>query len=155
MISLRRNALTGAIAGLLAAFAVCLAATAGELVNKDDAAVAILGYDPVAYFTDGKPVKGKADFEYVWHDAKWRFASARHRDLFAGDPQHYAPRYGGFCAGAMSRGFKASIDPKAWVIIDGRLYLSYAKRYIKEFAKDPPKNIAKADANWKRLGRTN
>ena len=87
------------------AFAAILAAStavAGERINKDADGVAILGYDTVAYFTDGRPVKGSPDFEYVWQDARWRFASAEHRTLFASDPDRYAPQFGGFCTGAMA-----------------------------------------------------
>jgi hypothetical protein len=140
-----------------AVLAVCFAvatANAGELVNKDESDLAIKGYDAVAYFTMRRPVAGRPDITYVWHDATWQFASAKHRDLFAGNPRRYAPRYGGFCAGAMAQGMKVPVDPKAWVIIDDKLYLSYQKRFIREFAEDAPRNIAKADENWKRIGRT-
>lgn len=65
-------------------------------VNTNSFGVAIKGYDPVAYFTEGQAVKGKKEFEYEWEDAKWWFASAAHRDLFAADPERYAPKYGGF-----------------------------------------------------------
>jgi YHS domain len=65
----------------------------------EEARLSISGYDPVAYFTDGKPVPGSSEFQYVWHDARWRFASAAHRDLFVGDPNRYAPQYDGYCAG--------------------------------------------------------
>lgn len=137
----------------LAAMAVmAVAARAGELVNKNESDVAILGYDTVAYFTKGKPVKGKPQFETRWHDAKWRFSSADHRDRFARDPERYAPRYGGFCAGAMALGQKSPVDPEAWVIVDDKLYLNYAKRDVPSFASDAKKNIAKADANWRTLG---
>jgi hypothetical protein len=64
----------------------------------DETRLSISGYDPVSYFTDGKPVPGKTEFEYVWHEARWRFASAAHRDLFVTDPEHYAPQYDGYCA---------------------------------------------------------
>lgn len=133
-------------------FMFALSTLAGELVNKDGDDVAIKGYDTVAYFTQGKPVPGKADFEHEWQNAKWRFSSAEHRELFASAPDKYAPRYGGFCAGGMALGWKAPIDPEAWVIVDGKLYLNYSKGGRDDFAADPAPQIAKADDNWERLG---
>jgi len=129
-------------------------AWAEEAVNTTTDNVAILGYDPVAYFTEAQPLLGDPQFEHVWQDARWRFASAEHRDLFAAEPRRYAPRYGGFCAGAMADGWRASINPEAWVIIDDRLYLAFNKPGIDEFATEPDTNIATADANWERLGKT-
>jgi hypothetical protein len=140
------------VSAFAGALLVALPALAGELVNKGGDDVAIKGYDPVAYFTEGKPVPGKAQFEHEWQDARWRFSSADHRELFASAPDKYAPRYGGFCAGAMALGWKAPIDPEAWVIVDGRLYLNYDKDGRDEFAEEPAPQIAKADANWERLG---
>jgi hypothetical protein len=141
-----------AIVGVLFCVAT-LPVLAGEFVNKDAADVAIRGYDTVAYFTQGRPVQGKPEFEHVWQDAKWRFSSAEHRDLFVGEPDKYAPRYGGFCAGGMALGHRAPIDPEAWVIVDGKLYLNFSKTGRDEFATDPAPEIAKADANWQRLGQ--
>ena len=137
---------------LLATIApVAAPASAEEMVNKDPSNIAIRGYDPVGYFVEGRPIQGKAEFEHTWHDARWRFSTAAHRDMFASSPERYAPRYGGFCAGAMARGRKAPIDPEAWVIIDGRLYLSYAKKFTKEFADNANTKIKQADANWDRM----
>lgn len=130
-----------------------LPAGAGERVNKDDENVAIRGYDPVAYFTEGRPVQGKADFEHEWQDARWWFANAEHRDLFKDDPARYAPRYGGFCSAGMTVGELVRVDPEAWVIVEGRLYLASAKQWRDEFAADAGANIAKADANWEKLGQ--
>ena len=149
MVQQRLKAFFGALVGVT--LIVAVSASRAELVNKNDFDVAILGYDPVAYFTKGRPTKGNPDHEHMWHDAKWRFANAEHRDLFASSPEDYAPRYGGFCAGAMATGRKRPIDPEAWLIIDGKLYLNYAKRVSDDFAKDPKNKIAKADANWIRL----
>jgi hypothetical protein len=146
------NAVLSVVVG--AALIVASATNAAELVNKNKFDVAILGFDAVAYFTKGQPTKGNRKFEHVWHDATWQFSSPEHRDLFASNPKRYAPRYGGFCAGAMATGRKRPIDPSAWLIIDGKLYLNYAKRVGDEFAKNSKKKIARADANWKRLGHT-
>jgi hypothetical protein len=143
------------VAAGLALLLAASVATAAEDVNKDADNVAIKGYDTVSYFTEGKPIPGSPQYEHVWHDARWRFSSAENRDLFAREPERYAPRYGGFCAGAMTVGQKVTIDPEAWVIIDGMLYLSYAKRFISEFAQNAGKNIPKANANWQRVGQAN
>ena len=70
--------------------------------NMTDQGVAISGYDTVAYFTEGKPQKGDAEFQHDWQDATWQFANQSHRDLFAADPESYVPEFGGFCAAAMS-----------------------------------------------------
>lgn len=149
---------TGRLLGIVVMVAVASLASiswAGQdiRVNTDQNGVAIKGYDPVAYFTEGAPVEGTAEFEYVWQDSRWRFVSAEHRDLFGADPEHYAPRYGGFCAGGMALGRIWDIDPEAWVIVDDRLYLNWAKSGRDEFAADPAPQIARADANWERLGK--
>lgn len=119
-----------------------------EPVNKTSDGVAIKGYDPVAYFIDGKPVIGNREFEYVWMGAKWHFSSAEHKDLFIKNPDKYAPKYGGYCAYAISRGTVADIDPEAWDIVGGRLYLNLSKKIRDRWSKDIPGNIRKADENW-------
>ena len=88
---------------------------------------AVRGYDVVAYFTQGRPVEGERKFIHKWMGTEWRFASAKHRDLFAENPEKYAPQYGGWCAWAVSQGYTASVDPEAWRIVDGKLYLNYSK----------------------------
>ncbi len=124
-------------------------------VNKDSENVAILGYDPVAYFTVGHPVEGKIEFSDTWQDAEWRFSSAKHRDMFADNPERYTPRYGGFCAGGMALGYVLRIDPNAWIIIDDKLYLNYDKAYKTEFVANAEREIKRADSNWKVLGKVN
>ena len=109
---------------------------------------AIHGYDPVAYFTDGKPVMGKDEFVFEWNGAKWHFATAEHRDAFKSAPEKYAPQYGGYCAYAVSQGHTADIDPKAWSIVDGKLYLNYDEDIQKKWKADVPGYITKADKNW-------
>ncbi|HMA16052.1 MAG TPA: YHS domain-containing (seleno)protein [Kiloniellaceae bacterium] len=110
--------------------------------------LAIHGYDPVAYFTEGKPVEGKAEFTHTHEGTEWRFATAANRDAFAADPARYAPQYGGYCAWAVSQGYTASTDPDAWHIEDGKLYLNYSRSVQRDWAKDIPGHIAKGDANW-------
>ena len=138
-------------------FVVLLAAStavAGQKINKDTEGVAILGYDTVAYFTDGRPVKGSPDFEYVWQDARWRFASAEHRTLFVSSPDHYAPQFGGFCTGGIGFGRLVPINPDAWVIVEDRLYLHYDKGGRDETAADPKAHITAAAEQWRVLGKT-
>ncbi len=113
--------------------------------------VAIEGYDPVAYFTDSKPVEGKSDFSYEWQGASWHFASAEHRDLFAKEPEKYAPQYGGYCAYAVSQGSTAGIDPEAWTVHEGKLYLNYDKKIQAKWTADMASYIDKADANWPKM----
>jgi hypothetical protein len=138
----------------LATLLVVSTAIAGERINKDAEDLAILGYDTVAYFMYGRPVKGSPEFEYVWQEARWRFANAEHRSLFAGNPERYAPQFGGFCTGGVGLGNLAPIDPKAWVIVDGRLYLHYDKEGRDETAADPKAHITVATESWETLGRT-
>ncbi|MGH6797274.1 MAG: YHS domain-containing (seleno)protein [Roseiarcus sp.] len=109
---------------------------------------AIGGYDPVAYFTDGKPAKGSFLYQYRWHDATWLFASAELRDAFTAAPEKYAPQYGGFCAYAVSHNSTADIDPAAWSIVDGKLYLNYNKVVRVLWNQDIPGHIAAGDKNW-------
>lgn len=127
--------------------------SAKPLVSTDGDKVAIRGYDTVAYFTDGKPTKGSPDFESVWLGARWRFASAAHRDLFATRPEAYAPRFGGFCAGAIAMGVTVRPDPEAWIIVDGKLYLNGDKAGLVDFRRDTAGNIQKAEEGWKALSQ--
>jgi len=122
-------------------------------VNKDRASVALRGFDPVAYFLQGKPVKGHADFNHQWNGATWHFASESSRDAFKKNPEQYAPQYGGYCSWAVSRGYTAAIDPEAWKIVDGKLFLNYSRGVQKKWEADIPGNIEKANDNWPGLHR--
>lgn len=110
--------------------------------------VAIGGTDPVAYFTQDKPITGMAEHSSEWNGAVWHFASAENKATFDADPEAYAPKYGGYCAYAVSKGYTASTDPEAWTIYEDRLYLNYSKRVRSTWSKDIPGNIEKADSNW-------
>ena len=116
-------------------------------LNLDRNGVIIKGYDPVAYFTDGKPVKGDAKFESNYEGAKYRFASQEHKKLFDADPAKYAVQYGGFCGYAVSQGYTATVDPDAWLIADGRLILQYSKGALEKW-KANAESLKKADSNW-------
>lgn len=109
---------------------------------------AVGGYDPVAYFTERKPVKGDSRFVTQYAGAEWRFASAENRDKFIAEPQHYAPQYGGYCAWAVADGSTASADPQRWKIVDDKLYLNYDADVQKKWELDIAGNIRKADKNW-------
>lgn len=127
---------------------------AGSLLAQKNAPVfsdkhgAIRGYDPVAYFTDGLPVPGLDSISYVWKGATWHFASADHRDQFAQNPEKFAPQYGGYCAYGWSQGYAVKIEPEAWSIVQGKLYLNYDNSVKKKWDKDPAGYIRKADDNW-------
>ena len=137
-----------ATAFFLGMFLPSLAAAKSE-IYKNWQGLAINGYDPVAYYKDGKPAKGSSKYELEWKDAKWRFASAENRDIFRANPEDFAPRYGGYCAWAVSQGYTAAVDPKnAWKIVEGKLYLNYNVEIKAKWEKDIPGNIRKADANW-------
>ena len=143
----RRAAL--AVAFVIVSFSV----VAGQKVNTSFTGLAIDGYDPVAYFTEHKPVRGSSEFTFEFGGAKYRFATAGNRDLFAKDPAKYAPQYGAFCAYAVSKGYTADTDPLAWKIVDGRLFLNYNAAAQRRWEEDVPGNIVKGDANWPALSK--
>ncbi len=116
--------------------------------NVDSEKVAIHGYDTVAYFTESKPMKGSSEFEHVWRDTRWQFASAANRDLFNANPDRYAPKYGGYCALGLAAGEYADIDPNAWTIVDGSLYLNKSMEFRVAWRKAPEAYFATADYNW-------
>jgi YHS domain-containing protein len=111
--------------------------------------VAIRGTDPVAYFTEGRPVEGSADFAHDWSGATWHFASAENRDRFAADPEAYAPAYGGYCAWAVAaKGDLATTQPGNWAIVDGRLFLNFNDAVEAMWNEDVPGFIAEGDRRW-------
>ncbi len=112
------------------------------------------GYDPVAYFTLSTPTPGVADYEYVYDGVRYRFANARHRDMFKANPDKYAPQFGGSCAMNMSAGVRREADPTIWVISDGNLYVFAGTGGAERFRQDARSNAVKAAANWKTLKNT-
>jgi len=120
----------------------------GYLNNINSQNVIIEGYDPVAYFTDNKPVKGDSRFSADYSGATYWFASAEHRDLFKNEPQRYAPQYGAFCGYAVSIGKLRPVDPNIFQIENGRLVLQHTQEAYDLFNKDLKKSIEKADENW-------
>ncbi len=143
------------VAGLLPLLALVLfAGTAHALdpINKTwFGGLAVKGYDPVAYFNEGKPVEGSEAYEYEWKDATWRFANAENRAEFIDAPEKFAPQYGGYCAYAVSQGVTADIDPDAWKIVNGKLYLNVSRSIQRTWERSIKSYIRKADANWPRI----
>jgi len=137
---------------LVLAFLMCSAATtlaAGkQLLNLDRTGVGIQGYDPVAFFTDQKPVKGNPQFQSDYNGAKYYFASAEHKALFDKEPSKYEPQFGGYCAYGVSHGAKAPIKIEAWQIVNGRLLMQYDRGVKDDFNKDQQGTLKKADQNW-------
>lgn len=117
-------------------------------INVDAHGVALHGSDAVAYFTDGKAVAGSPQFEFAWRGATWRFASAANRDRFAKAPDAYAPQFGGYCAWAVSRNYTADIDPTAFAVVDGKLYVNYSTFVQARWRLNRDENITKGHANW-------
>jgi hypothetical protein len=137
-----------------AGLAAC-AATPGTI--KQDVAVpaleakgglALEGYDAVSYFEAAQARRGNRNYSFAWQGAQWHFESAAHRDAFAAAPERYAPRYGNYCAFAVSRGTTAHGDPQVWAIVDGQLYLNNNRFAQQLWNEDRPGNIAAADLNW-------
>jgi YHS domain-containing protein len=138
-----------------AALVVLLVLPGAAAAQKDPVyssfGAAIQGYDPVAYFTEGRPVEGSRQFTHQWKGATWRFASAANRDRFAQAPEKYAPQYGGYCAYGVANGYAVKIDPQAWSVVDGKLYLNYSPAVQADWKKDVPGYIRRADAHWPKV----
>lgn len=145
----------GVVLPILAALTL-IAVAAGEPVQSAAPlnatfGVAIDGYDPVAYFTQGRALRGSPEFAHDWLGATWYFASAEHRDRFAVEPTSYAPQFGGHCSRGMFKGKMVKADPEAWHIVAGTLYLFYSKETRAAWEKDPPEKLQTAKRNWQRL----
>ena len=118
------------------------------------APLALHGYDPVAYFTQGKPVRGSDALAHVHEGAAYRFSSQQHLDAFERNPGRYLPQYGGFCAYGVAVGKKFDGDPNLWKIADGKLYLNLNEEIYATFLQDVDGNIDRADGNWPRIAHT-
>lgn len=158
MISARmRRRAFGALAAAGLAFAVAPALAVdrtGGGYNSLHAGLGAKGYDVVAYFTDGKPVKGSDQFKAEYGDVTWLFASAAHRDRFVANPAEFAPQYGGFCSWGVAQGKLFDVDPvNGWKIVDGKLYMNFNADIQKTWEKDIKGFIAKAEGNWPKLNR--
>ncbi len=153
-----RNRRTTRLWSLAAVAVIALAAEAGPVLADDSVntgyfgGVAIMGYDPVAYFTENRAVKGSEEYSYDWLGTPWHFASRKHMEMFQSEPVSYAPQYGGYCAGEVLAGsVTVNIDPEAFKIIDGKLYLTYDKAHTADFAAHASDKVPKADATWPKI----
>jgi YHS domain-containing protein len=135
------------LAGLLGSAAADSSASPVPAVNTTDG-LALKGYDPVAYFTDGQPTKGADQYGFQWKGVTYRFASAENLQRFRADPEKYLPQYGGYCAYAMSIDRIADIDPGKWAIVGGKLYLNNNLFSQTLWSLNKSGNIASADRNW-------
>jgi YHS domain-containing protein len=109
---------------------------------------AIYGYDTVAYFTQGKPVKGEDEITSEWRGAIWHFSSAEHKTMFDAAPEKFAPQYGGYCSYAMSRGKFVGVDEEAFTVLNGKLYLNYSKSVREDWLEDTSGFIKLADVEY-------
>ncbi|MEQ8801666.1 MAG: YHS domain-containing (seleno)protein [Haliea sp.] len=143
------------LSSLLKRFAAMVAITfsagsfAADLqINADGNDLAIHGYDAVSYFSKSGPVEGSAEYTASYKDAIYRFANAKNRDSFRADPEKYAPQFGGYCAMGVALNQKLDIDPMAYRVVDGKLYLNLNKQVQKKWMEDIPGNIETAERNW-------
>jgi YHS domain-containing protein len=130
------------------ACALALSSLAALSAYAQDKPPAIDGYDPVAYFTEKKPVRGKAQYSQVFDDKRYLFASSKHRDLFAANPEHYEPQFNGLCAGNVSRGNKVKANPTIWRVVEGKLYLFAGPQKDDEAVAE---KVARAQSKWKEI----
>jgi YHS domain-containing protein len=112
---------------------------------------AIKGYDPVAFFTESKAVKGTKEFTHEWNGATWHFATKKNKDLFVANPEKYAPQYGGYCAYGTADGHKAPTETDTWTIVDSKLYFNYNQKVKTLWNKDQANLIKKADEQWPKI----
>jgi hypothetical protein len=113
--------------------------------------VAIQGYDPVAYFTENRAIKGINDYAYIWNEAEWHFSNPENRDLFAQNPERYAPQFGGHCANGISKGKLVAADPEQWTIVDGKLYMNYNRQARDAWRESKTTMIEEAEKNWAKM----
>lgn len=134
------------LAAVFSLAACSASAQQSEVFQKDGAA--INGYDPVAFFTEQKPIKGSLQYTTEWNNAMWLFSTPANRDSFARAPHKYAPQYGGYCAYGMADGHKAPTETGTWAIIKGKLYFNYNQKVKEIWNKNTEKFIQQANTNW-------
>ena len=120
-------------------------------INTSPSELAIEGFDPVAYFTEGKAVMGYSEFRHVWMGAIWQFSNDRYREMFVKHPVNYSPQYGGYCAYGISLGKIFGGDPRLWTIVEGKLYLNLNHEVAEIWTQDIQSYIDKADIQWPKL----
>jgi len=145
-----RHFVIRAAATALTLATLAVPALAGPAKNLVDG-VALHGFDPVAYFVDHKPTKGDPSIASTYDGATYEFASKEHKALFDAAPAKYVPVYGGYCAFAVTEGIKADIDPYAYAINDGKLYVNFSVEARDAFQANVADNGHKAEANWPKV----
>jgi len=143
----RRACLALCLVGLLIAPSIAKAQSG----QPESLRLVLKGYDPVAYFTDARPIPGKPEYEAVYDEARYRFASAQHLELFKSDPDRYAPQYAGSCAAAITAGVKIEAEPEHWLIVDGQLFVFAGAGGVDKMRAHPAEMMAKGRENWKAL----
>jgi YHS domain-containing protein len=124
------------------------AARAETPIFSEDDGIAIRGYDVVSYFQAGRPIEGRTDIAVMWKGVVWRFSNDSNREMFESNPRAYAPRFGGYCAYAVSNGYLMSGDPTAWEIVDGQLYLTFNPVVHEIWNQDQAGHISQAQGHW-------
>lgn len=148
-----KRAIIGVIFAVMPAVWV-IAGSTNKQIATDEKGVAIKGYDAVAYFTEGRATKGNPEFAYSWRDTQWYFANTRHREMFAADPEQYAPQFGGHCANGLSVGKVVVADPEQWTIVDGKLYMKFNRSARDRWRQDKDAKIIKAENNWEQIHKS-
>lgn len=148
----RRQFVGASIAFLGTSILVPTMADAKSRIFRNKAG-AIRGYDPVAYFKVGKPVKGKSQFSTKWNGSTWSFSSQENLDVFVKSPDKFAPVYGGYCSWAMSQGRIATTVPEAWDIVNGKLYLNFSVGIRRKWRTDIPGHIKSANKHWPKVSK--
>jgi YHS domain-containing protein len=147
--SIRRMLIT--LASTTVVWCAAAAALAGADVNTDATGVVLHGYDPVAYFTEGKPVAGDEHFSADFGGGKYLFSTDANGDAFVANPAKFAPQYGGYCAFGVAMGHKFDVDPGSFKIVDGKLYLNLNPQVLKKWSADITGFIQKSEANWPKI----
>jgi len=143
-----------ALLWILASALPIAAATTEHIVTDRNSGLAIHGFDPVGYFTDGAPTLGKGEYEYRYAGVVWRFRNPGNRSAFAADPEVYMPRYGGYDPVGIGRGVPVAGDPRHWIIIDNRLYLFQSPENKAIFSVDNAGVVSAADEHWPAVQHT-
>ena len=140
-----------AILVLFVVIGVANAAEVPEHINVDSEGYSIDRYDPVAYFTEGRPLRGKREFNAEYQGAKYAFSSEINREQFLSDPDKYVPQYGGYCAYGVVHGGKSEVDPEVWEVVDGKLYLMISGGTKSIWQKRKKAYIQMADKAWQSI----
>ncbi len=146
------NKIKSLLGGVALSVAIASSAlAAGVDINASSTGLAMQGYDPVAYFTDGEATKGSYKITALHNDALYRFATEEHKAAFEANPEAYLPAYGGYCAFGAAMGFKFDGDPTNWKIVDNKLYLNLSQDIQQRWEGDIPGFIEKASVNWETI----